>query len=221
MGICTKWFGGGLVIFENQYGLVDIQINDPKAVAVNLSAGPDSSLLLWMVAKSVENQDIVVKVVTSKTHVILEPCKKIINKVSELFPHINFKLSHTHIDETIPIGEFLQCLPKGTTQVFNGFQCNPPKEVQIEHGLWEERVPYKDREYVPFPVDFRGQYWPMRFTDKRFVAQAIKDYDLPWINYMTTTCDNCANFEDRPCKTCHSCRERYAFMGCYDWGITN
>lgn len=205
------------MIFENQYGLVDIEIKDPNAVAVNLSAGPDSTVLLWMVAKSVTTQDIIVKVVVTKREDVLDHVKKIIEKMETLFPHINFRLSYTWSDESIPINEFLNSMPYGTTQVFTGFQCNPPKHEMIKHGLWETRSKYKDREYLPFPDHYKGQYWPMRFTDKQYLAQVIKDYGLDWVNTLTTTCDQ-GPVATRPCKKCHGCRERFIYMGSYDWG---
>lgn len=206
------------MIFENQYGLVDIQIKDPDAVAVNLSAGPDSTVLLWMVAKSVTTQDIIAKVVTTEREDILDNVKQIIEKMEMIFPHIEFKLSHTWSDGSIPINEFLNSIPHGTTQVFTGLQCNPPKHELIKHDLWSTRSRYRDREYMPFPDEYKGQCWPMRFTDKQYLAQVIKDHGLDWVNTMTTTCSS-GPTAMRPCKKCFGCRERFIYMGSYDWGV--
>lgn len=205
------------MIFENKYGFCEIEIKDQSAVAVNVSGGPDSTFLLWAVAKSVIDQEIIVKVLTHENHMVLDNVKKIIEKMKVLFPSKIFKISHIHTDGTIPTAPFLQCLPFGTTQVFNGFQCNPSKDELKKYNLYESRDLYKDRNRQPFPYEFNGQYWPMRYTCKQWLAQAIKDYDLHWINDLTSTCD--VDLLNRPCKKCHGCLERKAFMGSFDFGI--
>lgn len=205
------------MIFENQYGICEIIIVDSKAVCVNMSGGPDSAFLLWAVSKAVTSEDIIVKVVTYPHHMVLDNVNNIVEKMRELFPNINYRISHTHNDGSIPISEFLNSIPKGTTQVFNGFQCNPPKDDLIAAGIYDSREVYKDRDRVAFPDSYKGQYWPMRFTSKQWLGQAIIDYDLQWLHQLTSTCDE--PVPERPCKKCYGCLERKIFMGSYDWGI--
>ena len=206
------------MLYENQYGMCEILIKDDHNVCVNVSGGPDSAFLLWAVANSVTTQNIIAKVITYDQWPLgFASVKAIVEKVGGIFPAIEFTISHTHNDGSIPINEFLNSIPHNTTQVFNGFQCNPPKQRLVDDGIYDIREVYKDRDRVMFPDEYRGQFWPMRFTSKQWLGQAIIDYDLHWIHDLTATCDD-SFISGQPCKQCYGCVERRLYMGSYDRG---
>ena len=207
-----------MVIFENLYGYVDISITDGSAVAVNLSGGADSALLLWMVGMSVVEQDIIIKVIDDHDQKINDDYfKEIISIIKSTFPETTFKYSFTLTDKSIPLTELLNSMPFGASQIFTGVTCNAPKEVRIELGIDEGRELERDPDKIPFPDSYKGQFWPMRFTDKRFLRQMCLDHDLGWIHDLTWTCSAVSN-HDRPCKVCVDCIERKQLMGTFDYG---
>jgi len=223
----TSEFGNSSIIPFNK---------DWKTLAIQISGGLDSALLLYLTAKTIKENNYSTKILPLHFHIPTKPPVKaleIINTVEKLL-NVNFILPAKEIH--IP---YELCTPhaieagKGKKQFiqkeigimeknnffdfeFNGNTKNPPSQYRDKFKNDEFREIGRDN---PKTI-YNGKYTasPHAFIDKSDVVNLYKKFNLlETLAPLTNSCDNFLEIIEKrdydiPCKNCWWCDERaYGF----------
>lgn len=235
------------MIYESSIGNLDFwtpyedRLNTFTKIGINLSAGTDSALVLYMTCRElVDKPHVTIIPVTGVD--VLRPtnewnAKEIVMLMKEWFPTVRFgehqinkyrKLNpsdktRNHVEHENKLRD------EGIIDVlFHGRTANPPEDVAKKHDLLSDRetrrdvygntrIPYHENHGKPF-------YCPMEYLDKRFVAEQYHKFNLMEDLFpITASCIAHANETDyftKPCKSCWWCREKKWAFGMYDGGVS-
>ncbi len=246
------------MIFSNQYGEVDFwshlktyrNIPKIKNVAVTLSGGVDSALVMFMLCEYITKNKLDIKIMPFTGIDNLRPAniwyaKEISayfeEKYSNLnfFPHYEFRYDHqpnnTEMKRNAHRMHEWNLYKEQNIQIFLcGKSANPPNDEAKKYGLYKNReaerdIDLGDQSKIFTRISYKGEYnrWiyrPLAFMHKRFIAECFKDNDLIKDLFpLTASCIGYAdttNFFTEPCKECWWCKEKYWAFGMYDGGIT-
>jgi hypothetical protein len=212
--------------YENEFGTIKVLEDSKfknKTIAVAMSGGADSTLLCYLIANTIQEQDLNITIQPYNGLDLWAPgdgkqIPKIIYYIRNKFPFvtINWPLSvvfdteggeapskHTYIK---PMSIMLE--EKIVDYTIHGISMGPPKDVQNSFKMTQGHP----EELVRLPG---GLYWeelerqeddlaPYKTVDKRFIIQAYNDHDITDLLDMTASCivpGGCGN-------TCWWCQER-------------
>ncbi len=200
------------MIFANEYGSVDFwkEVNIPnfKKVAVTLSAGTDSALVLYMLCTYITENNLDIEIlpftgVDTKRPMNHLNASEIVDFFQEKFPNITFLSHFIFWYEHTPRDSEMkrEAHRKEERKLYNeedvklfcrGKSANPPEDEAQKHNMFFDRERERDsdiddgykifmrtgREGKSGSEPGRWIYTPLAFVDKRFVAKCYKDYDL-------------------------------------------
>jgi len=205
------------MIVKNQYGEIDfgehlsqqrvIDENVSK-VAVTLSGGVDSSLVMYLLCEYIMKNNIDYQILPFTGVDKLRPtnewyAREIALYFKEKYPnikfldHYTFKYDHepgnTHHKRKNHIVHERRLYTEEDIKIFFcGKSANPPKDEAIKHGLWSKREEERDtddgdwqskvffRAYTGPNNDINNRfiYRPLAFQHKKFIAQCYEDFGL-------------------------------------------
>ena len=232
------------MLYKSEYGEVNFwdpypQLNDYQKIGVNLSAGTDSALVMFMTLAKLREMNsnatvIPITGVHNKRPTNIWHANEIVLLFKEMFPDVNIgehqvnhydkkhekdKVNHHQQHERYLIDNNI------IDVLFHGRTANPLKEEGSEFDLQFKRETKRDKAIEPKPVFFPRYpfYVPLENVDKRFVADMYKQNGLMEELFPLTA--SCVEYGDRtnyfsePCKKCWWCREKKWAFGMYDGGI--
>tara|TARA_B100000035_G_scaffold307336_1_gene310451 strand:- start:2416 stop:3156 length:741 start_codon:yes stop_codon:yes gene_type:complete len=151
------------MIFENEYGKVDFNlssISNLKKAAVTLSAGTDSSLVLYMLCSYITNHKLDIEVLPFTGIDKMRPAnewhaREISSLFEDLFPNIKFLPHHTFKYDHTPGNTHEKRLAHGKEEwrlykendikVFCcGKSANPPEDIAKQIGMFNDRERERD-----------------------------------------------------------------------------
>jgi len=226
------------MIVENKFGRVDFDWKDYKNICLSFSGGADSTLLLWMCLKLLQEKP------NSTLHTFtgVTPAKGLwkqftsgdtFDRMLNQFPGVKSQVRERRImynDTQKELGEAqVKLTQDGTFDLrMYGLTANPPHDVMVAHDLLNKREEIRDQDTMKEPwfncVHEPPQgpmYQPFINVDKRWIAQAFKDLDIMHYYNNTISCErlretpDMANNEE-PCKHCWWCREKKMAFDMYD-----
>ena len=210
-----------------------IKLNlDHENIGIGMSGGLDSSMLLWMLAHHINENDLDITIFVWTCIHQEKPwqhiyTKKVIEFVKSEFPDVKFG---EHMIRTTSAIDYID---NGTrlswdmvekhkiTALFNGVTTNPPEEIgkPVWKKRWERRAERRDNSNVQWWIDERAEskcnnhteYLPFIHTDKRVVLAFYKKYGkLADLGALTRSCEGwieeTENFT-KECKGCWWCKE--------------
>ena len=211
-----------------------IKLNlDHENIGIGMSGGLDSSMLLWMLAHHINENDLDITIFVWTCIHQEKPwqhiyTKKVIEFVKSEFPDVKFG---EHMIRTTSAIDYID---NGTrlswdmvekhkiTALFNGVTTNPPEEIgkTVWKKRWERRAERRDNSNVQWWIDERAEskcnnhteYLPFIHTDKRVVLAFYKKYGkLADLGALTRSCEGwieeTENFT-KECKGCWWCIEK-------------
>lgn len=223
------------------WDLYESQLNKFKKIGINLSAGTDSALVLFMTCRELIHRGKTDVTIIPITGVDVERptnewnAGEIVLLMKEKFPKIKFgehqinkyrKLNskdktRNHVEHENRLRN------EGVIDVlFHGRTANPPEDIAKKHNLLSNRetrrdvhgnyrIPYHENHGKPF-------YCPMEYLDKRFVAEQYYKLNLMEDLFpITASCiahTSDTKFFTEPCKKCWWCREKKWAFNMYDGG---
>lgn len=231
------------MIYESSIGNLDFwtpyedRLNTFTKIGINLSAGTDSALLLYMTCKELVSKSYVTIVPITGVD-IKRPtnewnAKEIVMLMKKWFPTVNFgehqinryRKLNQHDKTRNHVEHETRLRNEGIIDVlFHGRTANPPEDIALKHDLLQQRetrrdvhgndrIPYHENHGHPF-------YCPMEYLDKRFVAEQYHKFDLmDELFPITASCVEYANKTDyftKPCKECWWCKEKKWAFDMYD-----
>ena len=222
------------MIFENKFGKIKIFEDKEKfkgkTVAVAMSGGCDSTLLCYLIAHTINEEDLNITIQPYNGLDLWAPgdgiqIPKIINYIRSKFPNvkINWPLSvvfdtdggkaptkHTYIK---PFSVMLE--EKIVDYTIHGISMGPPEDIQnsfkktqghpgdivrLPGGLYWDELNRQDDDLAPYKT-----------VDKRFMVQAYQDFGINDLLDMTASCI----VPDPGCGgTCWWCQER-------EWAVSS
>ena len=225
-------------LFDNFGQSINFNIeNHYKKIAVNCSGGADSSLLLFMVAKYIQDNNVVDAKISVLTCANDLKHRWNARKAADVINYIVHKLDFNPFDmhycyyrdkqDSTYFNkiEFALFKENKTDLVISGITSNPlVNDVIIEDargkmvdlhatGLTERNI----EGTAPTLLISEDGHWYVPFVnvDKRFVAEMYKKYDIMDMLDLTRSCeaipkhsDFRPDFEKNPCGTCWWCLER-------------
>lgn len=176
--------------------------SEAKQVAVAVSGGVDSALLLWMMSMlEPPSGSSMVAVCMQRGERTTQFASEIVNRINRLCDK-NTKLVPIQCDPGIPhtkIGYNIKNMmgPDTFQHVMSASTENPPVDLP---GLAPIRVPLSVRQQ-------NANIWtfPFMHCDKTHTVALIKKHLLDWIFDVANTC---TEKEDKRCSACWQCRER-------------
>lgn len=233
---------------SNKYGTVEFNWDDNyKNPMLGYSGGADSTLLLWLCLKVMEEkpEDVTLHLFTgiypSKGDYHEDYAKENLAAMLEEFPALKDRVEMFvfYADEPNDnLNKQLEFMAEGKYDIrIFGLTANPPHDVMERHNLLEDRELSRDIRKGKEPWIVKEseymvpKYNPFVDVDKRFVAQAYKDLGLMKYYNKTVSCEAFRDdlyrpeFIDSvlPCKECWWCREKFMAFGMYDgeWNEDN
>jgi hypothetical protein len=223
---------------SNQNVEIDIPDN-VKKIGILLSGGADSAILLYILCKHIQENNLDVTVLPITSCVIAKPVMvegtfRVTNKIRELFNYnIPFLLDNFLYFRGRKVFKYdivaqINLLKEGVVDYLIGAGTTfASEEVLKQNNMWDDRPVYRALDYVPTHYDYLipGNdkykiYKPFLRVDKKFVAEM---YDLYGVreSLLSVTKSCIANFSmsegwSKPCKTCWWCKERFWAFGEYD-----
>lgn len=216
-----------------------VQLNlDHTNIGVGMSGGMDSSLLLWLLAHHI-NENNLDTTIHQWTCVHEEKpsqhihSKKAIEFVKQSFPNVKFgehMIKMTDAKDYIDNGSKLawELIKKhNITALFNGVTINPDEEIgkAVWKNIWKDRAPKRDwihreewlkkqEEELKLRQDNSTyhEYRPFIHYDKRIVLAFYKKYGLlPSLGALTRSCEGWIEDTEKftiECKGCWWCVEK-------------
>lgn len=231
------------MVYESNDHVVDFLpekvINDLRnydTVAISLSGGSDSALILFMLCEEISKGTIDVsiqpKCVQDMPNLHLAS-QSIIEQYRKMYPSVVIKdlvyLPEVNSEKLSDSKRNYYFLKLDTmyklqnTFTFVGTTSQPPLSVLTTSRYGFDRI-LKDRPVVGDDGDYSYEpynYQPFIHVDKRFVADMYRKYNLMETIYpLTKSCTNSdkiltENFT-KPCKKCWWCAEKKWAFGLYD-----
>jgi len=213
----------------------EINFNIPekyKKIAVNLSGGADSSILLYILTKYIveNNRDIELVILTCvndlKGRWTYFRSVDVVDKIKKLIPNniISHHISYFHETQKL---EYLRNFEKKLLDsdmidmVITGLSANPvdiPEELKKGRELIRDVGEHKHNNWYIWN-DITPIYFPFRNVDKKFIAYLYDEYDLMYDLFpITRSCEghsDVTNNFTETCKKCWWCREKYWAFGEY------
>lgn len=244
--------------YENEYGSIsfweldEIQnIPDVKKVAVTLSGGADSALVMFMLCEQIKHYNLDISVLPFTGVDKLRPtnewnAREIALWFKEKYPMVNFLDHYTFKYDHEPGNTNMKRMAHAIhewnlykNQDIKIFLCgksaNPPvdeaEKYNLHTGREEERdTSIGDIHKIITRVYYNNEYnrWiyrPLAFQHKKFIAEVYKDYNLiDELFPITASCiaySENTNYFSAPCKKCWWCKEKHWAFGMYDGGIND
>lgn len=229
------------MMYSTQHGTVNFwdpypQLEQYKKIGINLSAGTDSALLMFLTCRQLESRPnhsiIPVTGVDIERPTNEWNAREIVDLFTEWFPNVNiqphqvfyYKKEHekdkarNHKENEMRLfkDEIIDIL-------FHGRTSNPPLEEAEKYNLMYKREERRDVEGKERPVFVKRFYTPFDYVDKRFIADLYHRFNLMEDLFpITASCIEKAKKTDnftKPCKECWWCREKKWAFGMYDGGV--
>lgn len=191
-------------------------------VAVSVSGGADSALLLYLLCKEVTTQTIHIinNVRCWKTKPWQEhDAERVINWIKEKFPNINFKLHKNFIAPDIEYGEIgpsikdeygkivsgdniqirsyaeYVCFKNNIDAYYNGVTKNPTENLG---GMIERDIEPTEENKHLLIMEHMGRYaiHPFRFTSKDKLIEKYKQEDIVDLFNVTRSCEGTFDWLD-------------------------
>lgn len=211
---------------------------DNEKIGISVSGGTDSAILLYMMAKEIDDNNYNLEICPytlldiPNTHWAAED---VINLVSDLFPNVAIRSTFTfpetssvmmtEDDKNLNQRAFEKIVSShGIKVVVRGITSIPPQKDLKPYNLLKDCP--RDRSSISKTKMIYGKLiWkPFLFNDKKFIADMYIKYNrLDDLFPLTKSCVGSAKKTDNhsvPCKTCWWCREKYWAFGSYDL-VTN
>ena len=210
-----------------------IHINlDHKHIGVGMSGGMDSSMLLWLLAHHIDENNLDITIhqwtcIHEEKPVQHIGAKKAVAFVKQEFPNVKFgehMIKITDASNYIDNGSKLswELIDKhGITALFNGVTVNPDEEIgkPVWKNIWEYRAPTRDwihrEEWLKKQDQDNGryrEYRPFVHHDKRIVLAFYKKYGLlASLGALTRSCEGWIDDTEKftiECKGCWWCVEK-------------
>ena len=186
-------------------GTKDITIEWPanfKKVAILVSGGFDSALLLWLYANlQIPEGCSLLAVTTDRGRGAKEFAKNIVKLVSE---QTGTRIEHVILpvapmtDHSIQVrGPVRQALDR---KMFDCAICADTTNPDIElNGVAPNRLPVEEQHTK---TQWR---FPFLHVDKSYTVQLVNDLGLDWVMELSHTCTESSAYR---CNTCWQCQER-------------
>ena len=222
------------MILSDDHGQ-SIDFNIPEhfqKIAVNCSGGADSSILLWMIASYLKDNDMSteINVLTCandyKHRWNVRRAADVINYVIDGLNWNQFNIHYSYYRDFQDTKYFHEIernlLDEGKVEtIISGINRNPriPAVITDINGkivdLTDEALPERDTdESDPWVID-NTFYMPFVNVDKRFIAAMYDHYQVQDLFDLTRSCEAIPphnkydrNFENSPCGECWWCLER-------------
>lgn len=205
-----------------------------KNIGIGMSGGMDSSLLLWLLAHHISENELDVTIYIWTCIHEEKPgqaihAKKAVAFVKEEFPNVKFG---EHMVRTTTAKDYIANGTKlayelvrkyGITALYNGVTLNPPNEIgeAVWKHKWETRAMSRNWETRQKWIDSNPQhvdkpshieYRPFIHSDKRIVLAFYKKYGLyVSLGSLTRSCEGfieMTNYFTETCKECWWCIEK-------------
>jgi len=224
------------MIYKNKYGKIAFWENNhlckSKNVILRVSGGLDSTLILYLLARENEINNLNLNIYTLTTLTDKQPYEymsinvpKIIYRISQEFSATNiipFIFYRGNENKNTFMRDFINKIKpiyKIDTMI-DGWMKGPPEDYQIKNDMINDPI-YLSRKNPKPVLDFSKDpvlYNPFAEVTKKFTACLYKSLQIEDIIKMTWSCvDN--NLSDRcnpsPCKKCWWCKEKYYGFGIY------
>jgi 7-cyano-7-deazaguanine synthase in queuosine biosynthesis len=207
---------------------VNLKLHSDKKIGLMFSGGTDSSIVLFLLLNSNPEITIVLHTIDLQTRPAVKMrTKKIVKLMQDMFPLAKIVHSLSIIpDEQIYMNisrdDFRVAKRAHTKYViekftekyrmFNGMTAHYPKEIMIEHDLWDTRM--LDR--YPDVDKLKSHMAPLGLKDKFVVRDLYIEYDLlDTLFPLTISCAHPMDMTGTPCGWCAGCREKYVAFKCY------
>lgn len=212
--------------YKNTFGKIQVMKNEHlfrgKTIGVSMSGGADSTMLCYLLAKTIKKRDLQITIQPYNGYDIWAPLDsrgiiKIIQYIQSTFPTVDIQWPISTVfdtngagyndgDKNSYINPLIEKLKTHNLVdlVMHGASLGPPIEVQESlsgqypitrlpgHHLWNEIERASD-DLAPF-----------KYVDKRFIIQCYKDFDRKELLEMTNSC----TAPQGNCKECWWCQER-------------
>ena len=203
-----------------------------KNIAVLMSGGIDSAILMYFLIKTIQEQQQDVKIYAITAESMRRPqgirySNKVMTKLTEITGFTNYG-EHLIFPVVIPTEE-VKVMTHYTKhfmkmykidRLFNGTTTNPPKDVTelMTYHRYENRDDPKGEGKL-LREDEKKLDWPLLYVNKRdvynmFVKYGLLDTILP----ETRSCigdTELTNFHRTPCMKCWGCLEKFWGFGEY------
>jgi len=203
-----------------------------KKIGIGMSGGMDSSILLWLLAHHISENELDVTIYIWTCVHEEKPgqavhAKKAIEFVKEEFPNVKFgehMVKSTTAKDYIANGTKLAyelVYKHGITALYNGVTLNPPNEIgeavwkhkwktRALTRNWESRGSILQKSILGEPP--HTEYRPFIHSDKRVVLAFYKKYGLyVSLGSLTRSCEGfieVTNYFTETCKECWWCIEK-------------
>ena len=204
------------MIYKNKFGEVNINPYNSKIVGLSMSGGADSTMLCYLLAKTIQEERLNTIIQPFNGYDIDVPGDS--NKVPNIIDYIRNKFSTVEIRWPIAtvfkgnykdiknsyIGTLRNKLEKNKVyDIFNSaISLGPPMEIQekFESIMRLKGYPlYNEVESVDVNTG------PFKHIDKRFIIQCYKDFKADVLLEMT---ESCVQLNKCRTKKCWWCMER-------------
>ena len=204
-----------------------------KNVGIGMSGGLDSSILLWLLAHHINENDLDITIYVWSCcheekpwqHIYAAKAREF---VMNAFPNVKFgehMVRMTTAKDYIDNGTRLSwdmVAKHNITALFNGVTVNPPEEIgaPLWRKRWKRRAERRDWDNRQWWIDERSEcrcdyhteYLPFIHSDKRIVLAFYKKYGLlASLGALTRSCEGwieeTENFT-KECKGCWWCIEK-------------
>jgi len=202
-----------------------------KKIGIKLSAGTDSVLLLFFLAKFITEIEQFDRVIYPWSGIQLKHTYSkaerhipiIIEKIHKMYPKVLIK--RIKFDRWMPenskhkdtyVKEFSEKFVKDNTLdiLLSGINANPTNAIMKLYSMYYNRPTHRDKNTILQMHSKDNTPWIE--NDKKFIAAMYKKYNL--MDSLFPLTESCYCF-DNPCKKCFPCREKYWAFGMYDGGI--
>ena len=218
------------MILEYDGQIVDFFDKFPSkisAIGVQLSGGADSSLMLYLLVKMIQNRN---------------DCDRV-----KIYPIVCYDVQAKNIDEPNVVANVIKWIehntgcdfitPMSVTPFFNplsdktdviranrlylkqkynceftldGISMGMPHSSRPDIGDW------RDDAKIWALNDMYPHEFPWSTVTKRFISEQYKKFDINELSKLTNSCTISSTV---PCKECWWCRERYWAFNSYDGGL--
>tara|TARA_B100001057_G_scaffold487273_1_gene569747 strand:+ start:129 stop:806 length:678 start_codon:yes stop_codon:yes gene_type:complete len=216
------------MIIKNRFGEVnplgEVDLKKTKTIGISMSGGADSTMLCYLLAKSISNDKLNISIQPYNGYDINLPGDSnkipyIISYIRNKFPDVDLKWSmtvvfsnpeHKDIKNIFIQDLYKKMLHKNFDERVVGITPGPPIEVQKKFKVAGQQQKIKRLpgyhlydEVTDFAKHSSG---PFKSVDKRFVIQCYKDFDLIDLLENTTSCTEKQKCTSEP--KCWWCQER-------------
>jgi len=205
------------MIIENDYGAADLDYScfyENKKIAICISGGIDSTLLLYFYSNFFKAKNIKYNLITynDKSRGWI---KNTANKIAEILPGHTQHFFPEYDSEVVPLEqagiEMISDLHENgyVDIVITGLSKNPPLEVCQSFNTYfdENRTDIKRIEH---PVETLSVCRPFN-VNKKWIVEEYKNNNLTHLLPITVSCGAKKNF---PCGKCFRCKKR-------EWALSN